>query len=271
MDTLTTSHDVVTVGHLQAAGELVATARLLGAKIQTKALAGDEGFLRAAGRAGLTFVFRYGVVVTFSSPTQPAEALDAVLAPHIVEPTDLTETETAGIAVRPDSGDRIGPDGLIVLADGSRERLELVATVLSRSVVLARNEMLVSQAFDTSSPVVSDLRENGRVRLSIRKVMQLVGDVLAARHRVMGTVQVGERPDLLWDHPELDRLYTRLEAEYELGERAEVLDRKFGALGLFSEALLDIVRDKRGVRLEAAIIALIAFEILLMLFEMAVG
>ena len=46
--------------------------------------------------------------------------------------------------------------------------------------------------------------------------------------------------------PALDRLYARLEAEYELKERAEVLERKFGALGDFTEVLLDIVQDKRA-------------------------
>jgi uncharacterized Rmd1/YagE family protein len=96
----------------------------------------------------------------------------------------------------------------------------------------------------------------------------LIGDVLAARHRVMGTVQVDERPDVLWDHPGLDRLYARLEAEYELNERSEVLERKFGALGDFTDALLDIVQEKRAFRLEAAIIALIAFEIMLSILKM---
>ena len=85
----------------------------------------------------------------------------------------------------------------------------------------------------------------------------------------MGTAQANDRPDLLWDHPGLDRLYARLEAEYELDERAEVLERKFVALGDVAELLLDIVRDKRAFRLELAIIALIAFEIVLSLISMA--
>jgi len=267
---LTGTPDVVAVGQLEASGDLVATARLIGLKIRTRELAGDSAFAGAAATAGLAFVFRYGVVVTFGSPLQGAEALDAALAPHIDEPIEgALETEQVRIIIRPGEGDRIGPDGSIVLADASRDRMELVATVLSRSVVLARNETLVSEAFDASTPLVSDLRENGRVRLPIRRVMRQVGNVLAARHRVTGMVQASERPDLLWDHPELDRLYVRLDAEYELGERAGILDRKFGALGDFSEALLDIVQEKRAVRLEAAIIVLIAFEILLSLYELA--
>jgi uncharacterized Rmd1/YagE family protein len=82
---------------------------------------------------------------------------------------------------------------------------------------------------------------------------------------VTGAVQAGERPDLLWDHPALDRLYARLEAEYELGEREAALDRKYAALGDVGEALLGIVQDKRAFHLEVAIVLLIAFEIVLVL------
>lgn len=142
----------------------------------------------------------------------------------------------------------------------------LVATVLARSAVLDRDEAMVAAAFEVSAPVVEDLRTNGRVRLPIRAVMRLVGGVLAARHRVTGLVEVAERPDVLWDNPQLDRLYARLENEYELRERARGLDRKFAALGDFADTLVEVVQDKRAVRLEAAIIALFAFEIVLNLF-----
>jgi uncharacterized Rmd1/YagE family protein len=256
------------IGALPAGGPGHVLARLLGAMINTRELARNSTLCQVAATAGLTFVFRYGVAVTFSE-TSLAPALDEALQDHVLEPTSEQEYEAATLVIQTGADDRIEPDGQIVLSDASDERLLLVATVLARSVVLARNEILVSTAFDRADPLVSELREKGRARLPINDVMKLVGNVLAARHRVMAMVQVDERPDLLWDHPSLDRLYVRLEKEYELRERAEVLERKFGALGDFAEVLLDIVQDKRSFRLEAAIIALIAFEILLNLFGMA--
>lgn len=267
---LTGSPDVVAVGRLRTADGLVATARQLGTRIRTRALAGDEAFSRAAQQGGLAFVFRYGVVVTIGPAREDSAALDDALAPHLDEPLAVPEVETARIVVR-GSEDRVETDGTIVLADAAAERLELVATVLSRSVVLARDEMLVSHAFDRAAPLVSELRREGRVTLPVGEVMKMVGEALAARHRVLGAAQVDERPDLLWDHPALDRLYLRLEGEYELSERAEVLDDKLEALGDFAEALLDIVQHKRSLRLEWMIIALIAFEIVLNLWEKLVG
>lgn len=260
--------DFVMLGALPTFGRLVAGARVLAGRIDTRALVEDNRRLPPWAGEGLTFVFRYGAVVSITGPDEAPGRIDAALARYLRDPAGMIEVETAEISLTRHGTDRIGEEGQILLADGDEARLTLVAIVLARSVVLSRDEVLVSQAFDRIAPLVSDLRETGRTRAPVRQAMQLVGEVLAARHRVMAKVQADERPDVLWDNPELDRLYARLEAEHELDDRAEVLERKFVALGDFAEVLLNIIQDKRAFRLELAIIALIAFEIVLALFNM---
>lgn len=260
--------DFVMLGALPTSGRLVASARVLAGRIDTRALVEDNRRLPPWAGEGLTFVFRYGAVVSITAKGEPSDRIDAALGRYLRDPAGMIEVETAEINLTRHGTDRIGEDGQILLADGDEARLTLVAIVLARSVVLSRDEVLVSQAFDRIAPLVSDLRETGRTRAPVRQAMQLVGEVLAARHRVMAKVQADERPDVLWDNPELDRLYARLEAEHELDDRAEVLERKFVALGDFAEVLLNIIQDKRAFRLELAIIALIAFEIVLALFNM---
>ena len=53
-----------------------------------------------------------------------------------------------------------------------------------------------------------------------QSMLRLIGQALLAQHRVSGRVAVEEKPDVLWDRPDLERLYARLEDEYELKERA---------------------------------------------------
>lgn len=259
--------DIVTLGAVRGSPPLTAHARLLGSRIDTRDLVADRRIAAHAEGMGLTIVFRFGVVVTIYAGNEATVLFDEALGPYVVEPTTIREHETARIELFPDNGDKVGPEGQIVLAAVSQERLVLVGIMLARSVLLARDEILIGEAFDRIAPLVADLQENGRAQLPIRSAMRLVGNVLAARHRVTGTAQVDERPDLLWDHPELDRLYSRMKVEYELKERDEVLQRKLGALGDFTEALLDVVQDKRAFRVEIAIIALIAFEAALSLFN----
>lgn len=260
--------DFVILGALPDRGKLVASARVLAGRIDTRALVEDNRKLLTRPNDGITFVFRYGAVVSITASIQSTQDIDAALHRYLRDPAGSIEAETAEINLTKHGGDRIGEDGQIMLADGDEARLTLVAIVLARSAVLSRDEILVSQAFDRIAPLVADLRETGRTRFPVRQAMRLVGEVLAARHRVMATVQADERPDVLWDNPELDRLYARLEAEHELDDRAEVLERKFVALGDFAEVLLNIIQDKRAFRLELAIISLIAFEIVLALVNM---
>ncbi len=263
--------DEVALGALPPGGKFIVHARHLGTRIDTRGLAGDIVLRELAAAAGLTFAFRYGVAVTFCTAAERIPALDMALLAHVQEPAEQQEIETASVLITDGGKERVDDDGVIQLGEDDEPRLLLVATVLAHSVMLSRDEMLVSEVFDSSVPLVADLQINGKARLSIPSVMRMVGQVLAARHRVMGTAQAGERPDLLWDHPDLDRLYTRLEAEYELGERAEVLERKFGALGDFTDVLLEIAQDKRAVRLEVAVIVLIAFEVLLSVGKAVLG
>lgn len=260
--------DFVILGQVPDRVRFAMRARLLGSRIDTRDIAAEPGAEAIAGRDAMTVIFRDGVVVTVGLESESDTLVDALLAHHVAEPEAWQETESTALTIRQGGGDRIGNDGHVQLVDDSPERFLLVAIVLARSVMLSRDEILVAEAFDQISPLVTDLRENGQAHLSIKRAMQLVGNAMSARHRIMGTAQANDRPDLLWDHPELDRLYTRLEDEYELDERAEVLERKFVALGDVAEVLLDIVRDKRAFRVELAIIVLIGFEILLSLLKM---
>ena len=246
-----------------------ARALLLGSRIDTRGL---EDFVEpdrlSAEGAGAIFVFRYGAVALCGASVEQEHDLLDRLAPHVLEPVEPIEIEAAALQFRADADEQVDAAGQILLREPSAERLQLIATVLARSVVLARDEIRIAQAFDRVEPLVNALRTRGRAGLPIRRVMRHIGDVLAARHRMVGRAQVGEKPDLLWDHPELDRLYARLEAEYELGDRGRAIERKLDVIGDATGVLLDLVQDRRSVRLELAIIGLIAFEIILSLYEM---
>jgi uncharacterized Rmd1/YagE family protein len=259
------------VGCLLPGRSKVAEARalLVGARIDTRQIRDfvEPETLMPAG-ADAVFVFRYGVIVLFGASAEAERQLLARLAGQVIDPLETPEVETAFIEIRAGAEEQVDPSGRIILREPTSARLLLAATVLARSVVLARDEIRIAEAFDRIEPLVSALQTRGRAGLPIRRVMQHIGDVLAARHRVVGRAQIIEKPALLWDHPELDRLYDRLETEYELGDRARIIERKLEVIGDAADVLLNLVQDKRSVRLELAIIGLIAIEIFLTLYGM---
>ncbi len=241
-------------------------ALLLGTRIDMRAVA-DMADVGGADSRGHIFVFRYGAVVLFDVAPDAEQQFLIRIADFVRDPLPQPEIETALLAVRPDSEEQVDAAGNIILRERTPERLLLTATVLARSAVLARDEARIAGVFDRIEPLITAMQTRGKVGYRIHHVMRQIGDVLAAQHRMVGRAQIREKPDVLWDHPELDRLYGRLEAEYELGDRARAIEHKLDVIGDAADVLLNVVQDLRSVRLEVAIILLILGEIVLTITE----
>jgi uncharacterized Rmd1/YagE family protein len=77
----------------------------------------------------------------------------------------------------------------------------------------------------------------------------------------------GAKTDIVWDRPDLERLYARLQDEYELKERAEALSRKLTLISDTAEMLTDMIDTQRSLRLEIMIVLLILFEIVITSYQ----
>lgn len=254
---------------------LTARAVLLGERIDTAGLERRDALSTVplafrVGDQGMAVVFRYGVVVLIGLDTLAEDEVLRSIAPRVISPFEKREEEAARLAPA-DGEERVDPDGLVRIADRAPARLVVVAHAIAASAVLAHHERQVDEVLDTVEPWAADLARSGRRHGGRRAVIRLIGQALLVEHRVSGRVAVGDKPDLLWDRPDLERLYARLENEFELDERAEVLNRKLGLIGQTARLMADLIDTQRSLRLEAAIVALIVFEIALTLYQMARG
>jgi len=255
-----------------------ARALLVGDRIDTTALERDEKLPSIsalplavrAGTNGLAVVFRYGVVVFIGLTAAEENEFLKNLRSRIVAPLKAREREeeTAAIEVSAEREDQIPPGGPIYVRDMAIERLLLIAYALADSVVLARDEREVSSVFDTIEPFAQKLAKAGRTPASRGTILKLIGNALLVQHRVSGRVAVAEDPDVLWDRPDLGRLYSRLKDEYELKERVDGLSRKLAVIAETAQALTDLIDTQRSLRLEIAIVALIIFEIAITFYQM---
>ena len=246
----------------------------VGDRIDTAGLDRGEVLSRAplayrTGKRGFVVVFRYGVVVLGNLDAQEAEEVLTALRGRVAGPHKLREEETAIVEAAED--DRIPAGGPIGVREMSLERLILVAYALSDSVVLAYDEREVAAVFDRIEPFARELGEHGRISVPRRTVLQLIGNALLAQHRLSGRVAVGEDPDILWDRPDLGRLYSRLKDEYELAERVDGLNNKIEVISQTARALTDLMDSQRGLRLELMIVLLIVFEIGITLSQLFFG
>jgi uncharacterized Rmd1/YagE family protein len=220
-----------------------------------------------AGAHGMVTLFRYGVAVLVGlTPLEEDEVLRS-LEPRVAGELKRREEETAVVEVSSDRDDQVPPGGPIYVKSLSPERLVVISEALAKSVVLAHDEREVAAVFDRIEPFARELATNGRARGGRRAILRHIGNALLVQHRVSGRVAVSEKPDILWDRPDLDRLYARLEGEYELKERADALNRKLAVIAETAKALADIIDTERSLRLERIIVALILLEILITAYQ----
>jgi uncharacterized Rmd1/YagE family protein len=256
--------------------EWMLKAILVGERIDTRGLgAATAGatttpvMLQPPG-GGIAFVFRYGVVVLVGVDAAAERALLDSLRSRIVGLEAVPTTEEAPIVLDTRGGEASAATGAIVLQDISMEHLQLVASVLSKSVVLAHQETAIASALDRIEPFVFQLRDRGGVVTKGAALLRQIGHVLSAMQRMAVRVEAEDKPDLLWDYPQLERLHARLADDYEIVERSRALGRKLTLINESVTSLLQVVDTRRAMRLEWAIILLIAFEILLSLYELFV-
>ena len=251
--------------------QLTAHALLIGDRINT---AGFEGQVLSntplalrVGANGTAVVFRYGVVVFIGlTADEEAEFVERLQTRTFGKITP-SEEEWAKIQIARESGEPIPVGGPIPVMDFSLDRILVVSDALAKSVVLGRDEKEVANVFDTIDPFARELARLGKTSRNRTDLLKLMGNALLVQHRLSGRVAVAEKPDVLWDRPDLERLYARLEDEYELSERVETLNRKLAVIADTASTLADIVDTKRSLRLEIIVVFLIAFEIVITFYE----
>jgi uncharacterized Rmd1/YagE family protein len=255
---------------------LTVRAVLLGERIDTAGLERRDALSTTplafrVGPSGMAVVFRYGVVVLVGLDTLAEDEVLRGVAPRVIGPFSLHEEETIRLAPLEGGPERADPDGMVRIADLSAERMLVVADALAKSAAMAHDERQVAQVLDSIEPWARTLAERGRRPASRRDMIRLIGRALLVQHRVSGRVAVSEKPDLLWDRPDLERLYARLEDEYELIERAGILDRKLNLIGQTARLITDLMDTERSLRLEIIVVVLIFLEIAISVIQFAWG
>jgi len=255
--------------------QITARALLLGERIDVAGLERSDVISTTplafrVGHEGYAVLFRYGAAVLIGlSPIEEDELIRG-LKPRITGAFERAEDESVVIEIAPERDDQIAPGGPISVRDLSPPRLLVIADVLAKNVAMARDEREVSKVIEVVEPFAATLATTGRSRSNRREILRTIGQALLVQHRMSGRVAIEEKPDILWDLPEFDRLYARLADEYELKERANGLSRKLSVIDETARALTDIIDTERSVRLEITIVALIVVEVLVAFYDIFV-
>ncbi|HTM45421.1 MAG TPA: RMD1 family protein [Polyangiaceae bacterium] len=255
-------------------GTFQARALCVGERIDLKAVdaprvAGAPSLFRVGEKSGMAAVFRYGVVVFFNADPPEQGAFVAQLASAVRDGLlDKPQEEDARITFGPAESDTV-IDGVMQLCTLDPHKLELIADALAKSVKLAHYENQIDEAFRKVEPLAAQLQRHGEAGRQAKKLVRQIGSALLIEHQMVWRMEVTEKPEVLWDHPELERLHARLVDEYELKERYQALEHKLELLARTISTVLNLLHNKRSLRVEYYIVTLIVIEIGLSLFHRA--
>jgi uncharacterized Rmd1/YagE family protein len=246
----------------------------------TSRLAPQAPLTIAAGERGVAVLFRYGVVVLFHlTPLEEVAFVDN-LQRLLGEPFAKPEVEELEIRVVPivsvvadrqEGRADVVENNVISVAELSIDRVQLIAEILARTVALARYEATMKESVAAVETWALALQQGKSGRALERNLLKNLGATIVVQSSMSGRIEIDDKPELLWERPDLERIYARLEDEFELKERDKALERKLALISTTAETLLNLVDNRHAHRLEWYIIGLIVVEMIISLVSLGLG
>ena len=216
---------------------------------------------------GEVFVYPFGAAVFHdAAPEHRDRFLERIRS---AVPRLGRQVVAESFSVREEPGARTGfADGVLHIGELGAARAAAVAIVVAQSAATEYYERLVEDLFRRTDALVDALEKSGTVRARPARLHRFIGEAVTSRNEVLSVLHLLDKPDEAWDDPLMDRIYDELRAEFDLVDRYQALELKLRSVQEALELVLDVARDRRLVLLEAAIVLLIVFELLLSLLRL---
>jgi len=249
------------------------SARYLGERIDVRSLADREVLARQplvlrVREGGWAVLFRFGAVVCIGLTRAEEDAVLTTVTQGVVAPFSDVQVEDLVLRVARDHEEGLDEAGVLWLRGTDPARLQVAAEAVAKSTALAHYESEVADVLQQLEPWVEAMRRGRETARGRRRLVTQLGEALKTQARVMGRLEVAEKPEVTWDETTLDRLYERLAAELELAERDRVLARKTDFISQSAALLIDTARHRQTLRVEWYIVLLILIEIAILVFDL---
>ncbi|GAB0174188.1 MAG: hypothetical protein HHAS10_00670 [Candidatus Altimarinota bacterium] len=157
-------------------------------------------------------------------------------------------------------------DTSITIKAESYERLEIIAFSLAHSVAMDYYEGRTEELLQKMN-FYDDLKKYNKIKLTDKEAMKLIAEILSNKHRLVSELYLFDKPDIIWDDIELERLYHALYAYFDIDDRFKSIEYKNNLMNDNITFLHDVIDTRKAHTLELIVVFLIAFEVLFTLGE----
>lgn len=211
---------------------------------------------------GHAFFYPFGAVVFWNADLEARERELERLRRIVPGLTVQVVTEDLAVVEDPE-GDSGVHDGTLTIDRMTRGRASTCALTVGQSCAMEYYERIVDSLQQRTSALVERLETKGTTRVNTRPLHRFIGEAISVRTEVLTVLHLLDKPDATWDDPVMDAIYRDLREDYDLGDRYDALESKLRSVQEALELVLDVARDFRLVVLEASIVVLIVFEIVI--------
>ena len=219
----------------------------------------------AAG--GTVFIYSFGAIVfhNLGQDGRETELLRLRRTPMATRDAQVISDE---FIVREVPGARPeAEESSLVVDELNSERASMVALTVAQSVAMEYYERIVDQMFVDTSRFGEQLEESGNISILTGKLNKFIGQAISTRSEVLSVLHLLDKPDVVWDDPGAERIYEEMRSDLDLVDRYQALELKLRSVQDALSLVTDVARDRRLVLLEASIVVLIIFEIVLSLVK----
>ena len=222
---------------------------------------GDRGWAVAHDFGAVVFV---GV-----SEAECAQVLKALVRELGSEPRAPLE-ETFAVQIVGGAAPAVRFDRVVVPELNARV-VEIITLVVAQSVAMEYYEGDVDALVGALEERSSALARDGALYGSPRALLKFIGRGMTMRTRVVHTLSLLDSPGATWDDEALDRLYRGLRTSFEIEERYRALDHELRIVQDNLALLVDMVRQRRLILLEVAVVVFVAAELLVLVGQVVLG
>lgn len=156
--------------------------------------------------------------------------------------------------------------GDVLVIQGKNENQKLLemaafAIGLLRSTRLSILEESLERHIQLSRDNSEALSKGHRLQTNEADILKLTGRLFLIRGKLNLYSELIETPDLYWSEPTLERIYDSVSRRLDISLRIGIMNRKLDYTTEEQRALLSVLNEKKGTRLEWIIIILIMVEV----------
>lgn len=227
-----------------------------------------EGIVRQTDNK-MVYIFHFGSVVFLNF--QHHEIMDVI---NYIKSIEVGTIYTNPFKYVDEYKIESNPDGIfainneyMVTEEQVEYQLDIVSTILAKSVALDKIEMDISYLLDEIEDVVNDLYQ-GKLAVSDEKLAKMSASILGFKLSTISYIMLLDKPAITWNNENASELFNELTTLFELNDRYGKNRHKIDTLMDITEVFSGLAHAKRGTRLEWAVIILIFIEIVLSLVDL---